>query len=292
MPRMTEPGAWILEVIVFLFGASIGSFVNVVAYRLPRDLSIVRPASFCPHCRAPRPFWSNVPVLGYILLRGKCLRCAGRIAPRYFITELSLGLAAVYLFLNFVPLDALARFALCAALFAVSWVDLDWRIIPDVISLPGIVVGIAAASLVMPDIGWQDSLYGIALGGGLFYAIGEAYRWLRGREGMGMGDVKLLAMIGAFLGWQGVIFTIFIGSSLGAAGGIVLGLLGWQPGVPEHEASMNDAGASSNPEDVGEHELEMALPLLQTPVPFGPFLSVAAGIFALFQPQLVRWYLS
>jgi leader peptidase (prepilin peptidase) / N-methyltransferase len=295
MPRMIERGAWILEGIVFLSGASIGSFVNVVAYRLPRDLSIVRPASFCPHCRAPISFWSNVPVLGYILLRGKCSRCAGRIAPRYFITELGLGLAAVYLFLNFEPLDALARFALCAALFAVSWVDLDWRIIPDVISLPGIAVGIAAASLAMPDIGWRDSLYGMALGGGLFYAIGEAYRWLRGREGMGMGDVKLLAMIGAFLGWQGVIFTIFIGSSLGAVGGIVLGLLGWQPGAPEldePDVSTNGTRAPANPDDEADHEPEVALPLLQTPVPFGPFLSVAAGTFALFQPQLVRWYLS
>jgi leader peptidase (prepilin peptidase) / N-methyltransferase len=220
------------------------------------------------------------------------VRCAGRIAPRYFITELGLGAAAVYLYLNFAPLDALARFALCAALFAVSWVDLDWRIIPDVISLPGIAVGLAAASLAMPDIGWQDSLYGIGLGGGLFYAIGEAYRWLRGREGMGMGDVKLLAMIGAFLGWQGVIFTIFIGSSLGAVGGIVLGILGWQPGAPElydPDPPMNEAGASVSRDDEPEDEPGG---LLQTPVPFGPFLSIAAGIFALFQRQLVRWYLS
>lgn len=289
MPRMIDGGAWILEIIVFLFGASIGSFVNVVAYRVPREVSIVRPASFCPHCRDPIPVWSNVPVLGYILLRGKCLRCAGWIAPRYLITELGLGLAALYLHLNFAPLDALARLALCAALFAVSWVDLDWRIIPDVISLPGIAVGLAAASLVMPDIGWRDSLYGVALGGGLFYAVGEVYRWLRGREGMGMGDVKLLAMIGSFLGWQGVIFTIFIGLSLGAVGGIILGLLGWQPGVPEMEELGDGSGAGASTDSEAEHVPEG---LLQTPVPFGPFLSVAAGIFALFQPQLVRWYLS
>ena len=209
--------------------------------------------------------------------------------PTLSITELGLGLAALYLHLNFAPLDALARLALCAALFAVSWVDLDWRIIPDVISLPGIAVGLAAASLVMPDIGWRDSLYGVALGGGLFYAVGEVYRWLRGREGMGMGDVKLLAMIGSFLGWQGVIFTIFIGSSLGAVGGMILGLLGWQPGVPEMEELGDGSGASESTDSGAEHVPEG---LLQTPVPFGPFLSVAAGIFALFQPQLVRWYLS
>lgn len=286
---MIEPTAWLLEAIVFLFGASLGSFVNVVVYRLPRELSIVRPASFCPHCRAPIPIWSNVPLLGYIFLRGRCVLCARRIAPRYFITELSLGLAAVYLFLTFAPLDALARFILCAALFAVSWIDLDWRIIPDVISLPGIAAGIVAASFVMTDIGWRDSLYGIALGGGVFFAIGEAYRWLRGREGMGMGDVKLLAMIGAFLGWQGVVFTIFVGSSLGAVGGIILGLLGWQPGAPELKALDAQIEVADAPAD---SEGDEPAGLLQTPVPFGPFLSVAAALFALFQPQLVRWYLS
>ena len=290
---MTDSGAWLFNIIVFLFGASIGSFVNVVAYRVPRDISIVRPGSFCPHCRAPVPPWSNVPVLGYILLRGKCLRCGGWIAPRYFITELALGLIAVHLYLGFTLPDAMARFVLCAALFAVSWVDLDWRIIPDVISLPGIAVGMAAATLAMPGVGWKDSLYGMALGGGLFFAIGEAYRWLRGREGMGMGDVKLLAMIGAFLGWQGVIFTIFFGSSLGAVGGVTLGLLDWQPRAPELEAD----GVAMAPEggDTEYYESEADYTgegLLQTPVPFGPFLSVAAGIFALFQPQLVRWYLS
>ncbi len=132
-----------------------------------------------------------MPVLGYIFLRGQCVRCGGWIAPRYFITELGLGLAAVYLYPELRAARRAGPLRLCAALFAVSWVDLDWRIIPDVISLPGIAVGLAAASLVMREVGWQDSLLGMALGGGLFYAVGEAYRWLRGREGMGMGDVKL-----------------------------------------------------------------------------------------------------
>jgi leader peptidase (prepilin peptidase)/N-methyltransferase len=287
---MIDSGAWLLTILVFLFGASIGSFVNVVAYRIPRDISIIRPGSFCPHCRAPVPLWTNVPVLGYIILRGKCARCGAWIAPRYLITELAMGLIAVHLYQALTLPDAAARFVLCAALFAVSWVDLDWRIIPDVISLPGIVVGVAAAALAMPDIGWKDSLYGMALGGGLFFAIGEAYRWLRGKEGMGMGDVKLLTMIGAFLGWQGVIFTIFVGSSLGALGGVLLGLLDWQPHAPELEAEL---AAGSDQGHLHEGEADYAGEgLLQTPVPFGPFLSVAAGIFALFQPQLLRWYLS
>ncbi len=292
---MIDSGAVLLDILMFFFGASIGSFVNVVAYRLPREISIVRPASFCPHCRRPVPLWFNVPVLGYLMLRGRCSCCGGRIPPRYLVTEIGLGLVAVGLFINFDPADAIARLVLCAALFASSWVDLDWRIIPDLISLPGIVVGFAAAALLMPDVGWKSSLAGIALGGGLLLAVGEAYRLLRGKEGMGMGDIKLLAMIGAFLGWEGVLFTIFFGSCLGAVGGVVLGLLDWQPGYSALDAEAAEAVAMGGAAAQSGAEVQHAPPdegLLQTPVPFGPFLSIAAGMFALFQPQLIRWYLS
>ncbi len=292
---MIDSGAVLLDILVFFFGASIGSFVNVVAYRLPREISIVRPASFCSHCRLPVPLWSNVPVLGYLILRGRCSRCGGWIPARYLVTEIILGLAAVGLFINFDPADAMARLVLCAALFASSWVDLDWRIIPDVISLPGILVGFAAAALLMPDVGWKSSLLGIALGGGLLFAVGEAYRLVRGKEGMGMGDIKLLAMIGSFLGWQGVLFTIFFGSCLGAVGGVVLGLLDWQPGIGAIDADAADAVAMGGAAPQSGLEVQQTSAdegLLQTPVPFGPFLSIAAGIFALFQPQLIRWYLS
>ncbi len=292
---MIDSGAALLNILVFFLGASIGSFVNVVAYRLPREISIVRPASFCPHCREPIALWCNVPVFGYLALRGRCRRCRGWIPARYLVTEIGLGLIAVSLYANFEAPDALARFLLCAGLVAASWVDLDWRIIPDAISLSGVVLGLAAAAFVMPEIGWRDSLLGILLGGGMLLAIGEAYRWLRGKEGMGLGDVKLLAMIGAFLGWQGVIFTLFVGSCLGAVGGILLGLLDWQPGSPElHAETAQALAVGGNPMDPGSEAAPPAVNegLLQTPVPFGPFLSIAAGIFALFQPQLVHWYLS
>jgi leader peptidase (prepilin peptidase)/N-methyltransferase len=293
---MIEKGGGLLNILVFFFGASIGSFVNVVAYRLPRGMSIARPASFCPHCRRPIPFWSNVPVLGYLMLRGRCLRCRDRIPARYFITEVALGVIALILYANFTPLDALARLVLCAAMFAASWVDLDCRIIPDVISLPGVLVGFAAASLLMPEIGWKDSLCGIALGGGLLFVVGELYQWLRGKEGMGMGDVKLLAMIGSFLGWEGMVFTLFFGSILGAVGGIILGLLDWQPGSAEIMSGFANNGiavAGEAPQPAAEDQEPASKEgMLQTPVPFGPFLSLAAGFFALFQTQLVRWYFS
>jgi len=292
---MIDKGAWLLGILVFFFGASIGSFVNVLAYRLPREISIVRPASFCPHCRHPIPFWCNVPVLGYLMLRGRCTRCDGWIPARYLVTEIGMGLIAFALFTNFDAPDALARLVLCAGLFVASWVDLDWRIIPDVISLPGILVGFVAASLVMPDVGWKDSLIGTALGGGVLFAVGEIYLRLRGKEGMGLGDVKLLAMIGAFLGFPGVLFIIFFGSCLGAVGGVVLGLLHWQPGVMELDTQAAQAINDSGDAPQAELEIDNRTPnegLLQTPVPFGPFLSMAAAFYALFQPQLVHWYLS
>jgi len=227
-------------------------------------------------------------------VRGQCSRCGARIAPRYLLTEVLLGLIALMLYANFAPLDAAARLVLCAGLIAASWVDFDCRIIPDAVSLPGIVAGFLAAGLLMPEIGWKNSLIGIAIGGGVLFAVGEIYRLVRGKEGMGMGDVKLLAMIGAFLGWQGIVFTMFFGSCLGAVGGITLGLLDWQPGDAELMAEVAEepvaVGAENHP------AVEIAGPasesLLQTPVPFGPFLSLAAGIFAVFQPQLIHWYLS
>lgn len=284
----------VLDALVVVFGACIGSFVNVVAYRLPRDMSIVRPGSFCPHCRQPIPPWANIPIVAYLALRGRCLKCRGPIPARYLISELGLGIVALYLYLSFPPPDALARFALCAALFAVSWIDIDWRIIPDVISLPGIPIGMAAAVLAMPEIGFKMSLYGFLLGGVLFFVVGEAYRLLRGQEGMGMGDVKLLAMIGAFLGWPGVLFTVLIGSSLGSVGGILVGLL--RPAKGELAPSAGEAGMVAHEGEgaIGAPALEPAekVGILQTAVPFGPFLSVAAAIYAIFQPQLARWYFS
>ncbi len=292
---MSGPGDTLLSFLVFCFGASIGSFVNVAAYRLPRDISIVRPRSFCPLCQRPIPRWLNIPVLGYLMARGRCSQCRGPIPLRYPITELMLGLTALMLYANFEPLDAAARLVLCAALFAASWVDIDCRLIPDVISLPGILIGLLAAAVLMPEVGWKDSLLGMAIGGGLLFAVSEFYLRVRGREGMGMGDVKLLAMIGSFLGWQGILFTLFFGSSLGAVGGLVLGMLKWQPGSAELRAEMAPpvaVGSTAIQPETEPADSQADAGLLQTPVPFGPFLSLAAAIFAVFQPQLVHWYLS
>jgi leader peptidase (prepilin peptidase) / N-methyltransferase len=277
---------WISALIVFALGACVGSFVNVVAYRLPRDISIITPRSFCPSCGKAVPSWANVPILAYLGLRGRCNACGAKIPVRYFLTELALATAAVYLYLNFPPLDALARYVLCAGLFIVALIDYDWRLIPNAITFPGIPLGVLTAWCVMPEVGWKSSLAGVAIGAGFLFVTGEAYLRIRGREGVGMGDVWLLGMVGAFLGLPGALFTLFAGSILGTLGAFAMAVGGGGPTPPNEAlpADLSETGARAD-------SAPAAPRFLQTEIPFGPFLALAAGIFALFQPTLAQWYL-
>jgi len=272
--------------ITFVFGACVGSFVNVVAYRLPREISIVSPRSFCPGCCSPIPILANVPIIAYPMLRGRCIACGAAIPFRYFLTEMALASAAAYLYLNFAPLDALARFVLCAALFAVALIDYDWRVIPNVITFPGIPFGVLAAWLMIPEVGWRNSLVGIALGAGFLLATGGLYKLLRGVEGVGMGDVWLAGMAGAFLGWAGVLFTLFAGAMIGTFGGLIVALAGAPPRPPEEQTP--EAIAKVRASGAGQASDSW----LHTAIPFGPFLAFAAALFALFQPQLAHWYMA
>jgi leader peptidase (prepilin peptidase)/N-methyltransferase len=265
--------------IAFLLGASVGSFVCVVAYRLPRDLSIVTPRSFCESCERAIPWWANIPILAYLGLRGRCVMCGAPIPFRHFLAEFGLAIITLYLYFAFPIPDAFARLVLCAALWVVAIIDYDWRLIPNIITWPGTLVGFIAASLMMPEVGWKSSLIGIALGGGVLWGTGYFYQLVRGREGVGLGDVWLLGMVGGFLGWQGVFFTLFFGSVIGAIGGIAFALGGGGAASP---APLGDPATDPEEADVS---------ILRTEVPFGPYLALAAGVFALFQPQLTRWYL-
>jgi leader peptidase (prepilin peptidase) / N-methyltransferase len=273
-----ETPDWLGALIAFIFGASVGSFVNLVAYRLPREISIVTPRSFCPSCDRPIPWWANIPILAYLGLRGRCIMCGAPIAFRHFLAEIALAVTAAYLYLNFPFLDAFARFVFCAALFIIALIDYDWRLIPNIITFPGIPIGLIAAALLIPEVGLKRSLIGIAIGWGFLFLTGEVYFRLRGREGVGMGDVWLLGMVGAFMGWPGAVFTLFFGSILGSIGGLISAFSG---GAPEPPPVAEGAAG------VGESEASV----LRTEVPFGPFLALAAGVFALFQPQIKRWYL-
>jgi leader peptidase (prepilin peptidase)/N-methyltransferase len=313
------------------FGACVGSFAVTVAYRLPREISIATPGSFCESCQRPIPWWANIPIFAYLALRGRCIMCGAPIAARHLGAELLLALLALYLYVSFPLAGAAARFIFVTALLICSLVDYDWRLIPNLITLPGVPVGFALAALAMPEVGWEDSLVGIALGGGFLFLTGYVYQLLRGQEGVGMGDVFLLAMVGAFIGWQGVLFTMFFGALLGSIGGLVVGLFGTPTEAPEllsaarepaaaaqmqmaelavegksaaaqaprlaEPSAAQGAGAqaaiagSEGPEATAEAE-EKGVPLLMTAVPFGPFLSLAAAVYAVFQPLLTSWYLS
>src|ERR1700733_5352828 len=191
----------------FIFGASVGSFICMVAYRLPRDLSIVSPRSYCESCERALPWWANIPILAYLGLKGRCVMCGAPIPFRHFLAEIGLAFIALYLYF-------------------------DGRLIPNIITWPGTLIGLVAASTMMPEVGWKSSLLGILFGGGVLFGTGYLYQLVRGREGVGLGDVWLLGMVGGFLGWPGVFFTMFVGSIIGAVGGIALALTGGAASSP------------------------------------------------------------
>ena len=249
---------YLTEFLVFVFGICIGSFLNVCIYRLPESKSIVHPRSMCPRCGTLIAFYDNIPIFSYIALRGKCRHCAARISFRYPVIEFISGIFAVGVSLKYgLRFEALIYYTFIAVLLVITFIDIDHQIIPDVITYPGIGVGFLA-SFVVGRITYKESLLGIILGGGILLLVAWTYYLLTKREGMGGGDIKLLAMIGAFLGWKGVIFTIFAGSAIGTAVGGALAL-----------------------RTEGGRKLA---------IPFGPFLCLGALLFLFFGPQIIAWY--
>lgn len=216
--------SWVFNLFSVLLGLIVGSFLNVVVARVPHGQSVVRPRSKCPGCGATIAWYDNIPVLSYLLLRGKCRRCAAKISVRYPVIELLTGLLFLAATVRFgwSPLLLIRDWPFLAILVAVSFIDLEHRLIPDVLSLPGIVLGIATSWL-DPRIGLVTSLAGGVIGFGFFYLLALGYYKATGRAGLGGGDVKLLAMLGAFLGPQGVFVTILISSVFGSLVGIAWG---------------------------------------------------------------------
>jgi len=242
-----------------LFGAIVGSFLNVVILRLPdQEQSIVFPASHCPKCQASLSWYENIPILSYIFLRGKCRHCSSTISCQYPLVELMMALLTVALVHTFSLSPATGGYFLfCAALLVIIFIDIHHQIIPDVISLPGIILGVLF-SLVSDTVSWQNSLIGVALGGGVLYAIALFYYLLRKVDGMGGGDIKLLAMIGAWLGWQSLPFVILVSS----LSGTIVGLIAM--------TSQKKGG--------------------QTRIPFGPFLSGAALLYTFYSGKILYFY--
>lgn len=257
---MLEISSSFVTFVAFLCGATIGSFLNVCIYRLPLHESIAFPASHCRACSTPLAWYDNLPLFSYLLRRGRCRFCGVSFSFRYFLVELITALLAVILVSRFgLTVTTLGYFIFSAALIVITFIDLDYQIIPDVISLPGVVAGVAF-SLVSPALTLRSSLIGLAAGAGVLLAVALGYRAITGREGMGGGDVKLLAMIGAFLGWRAVPFTLFSASLIGSVVGV---------------AAMIHRNESS-----------------QLALPFGPFLSFGALCYLFFGEQLINWYLN
>lgn len=251
---------YLVEIIVFVFGLCIGSFMNVCIYRVPVSKSIVHPGSMCPKCGNVIRFYDNIPVLSYLWLKGRCRNCNESISIRYPLVEIISGLFSLCVFLIFgLSLEGIIYYIFISTLLVITFIDIDHQIIPDTISIPGIPAGFIA-SFVLPSLTYLDSLLGILAGGVSLFLVSWIYELIKGKSGMGGGDIKLLAMIGAFIGWKGVLFTIFISSAVGTLTGIII-MLRTQKG-------------------------------LKLAVPFGPFLSIGAVIYIFFGPQLIYWYLN
>ena len=243
----------------FIAGLLIGSFLNVCIYRLPRGESILWPGSRCTACGRQLAWFENIPVVAWAAQRGRCRSCGAAVSSQYPIVELVTGIlfAGALTVYGFTPLLAV-RLAFGCALIVLFAIDLEHQILPNVITLPGIIAGFVA-SLFLPP-GWWSSLVGILLGGGVLFAIAEAYYRVRRQEGLGMGDVKMLAMIGAFLGWQLTLLTLVFASFAGSAVGV--GLMATRRGT------------------------------MQAALPFGTFLALGAIAAALIGEPLLAWYLS
>lgn len=250
---------YLIEVFIFIMGLCVGSFLNVCIYRLPSSQSIVHPRSKCPQCGTPIAFYDNLPLLSYLWLKGHCRHCRVRIGLRYPIVELLGGLFALATFLKFgLTVEALIYYAFIASLLVITFIDLDHRIIPDIITLPGIPI-FFAASFAIPTVTYRDALIGILTGGGSLFLVAWTYHLITKKEGMGGGDIKLLAMMGGLVAWQGVLFTIFVSSLVGTLSGLAV-MLQSRKG-------------------------------LKLAVPFGPFLSIGCITYIFFGAQLIRWYL-
>ena len=244
-------------ILAAVLGAVVGSFLNVVIYRVPRRQSVVHPGSRCPSCeRRIRP-WENVPVLSYVFLRGRCAGCRVRIPARYPMVEVLTAALFVAVALRFDPDPALPfLFFFTAALVAIAWIDFDFRIIPDSLSLGGLVVGLVGSFFLPVSV--PMALVGAVAGGGVLWALAAGYQKATGVPGMGGGDIKLAAMIGAFLGPGGALLTLFIASIMGTAtGGLLMA-----------------AGRAGR----------------RTALPFGTFLAPAAVLALFLAPAFFAWY--
>lgn len=244
-----------------VFGLAVGSFLNVVIYRLPRKMKFIMERSICPNCANRLKWYHNIPLLSFLFLRGKCAFCQARISLRYPLVELLCGLFFVYLYWQYGASFTMASYAVLAVmLLVIFFIDLDHQIIPDVVSLPGIGIGLAF-SLLPEGIGILPALTGMLVGGGSLYAIALLGDWLFKKESMGGGDIKMAAMLGAFLGWQKVLFVFMASAVIGLVVSVVVMFFSSRV-----------------------RETRM--------IPFGPFLALAAAVAVLYGERIIGFYVT
>jgi leader peptidase (prepilin peptidase)/N-methyltransferase len=313
---LTDLGAFA----AFVWGALWGSFANVVIWRLPHGESLVSPGSRCPACKSPIRPWHNLPVLGWLLLRGRCADCGVAISARYPVVELVTGALAAALWYRLagphLPTTAAlfaGQFMLVWVLVVLSYIDLDYRMLPHKLTLPFLLLGVVLTSTTGPLRGmdWRDSAFGIALGGGIIWLVIQVYYWVRKREGMGGGDFVLMALLGAWLGYRSILWLFFASALQGTLFACGLWLtrrrladpLPWpldSEELPPELAAALPASAALAPQ-LPEHvspdgsrerdEAESAAPDMSfgaMEIPFGPFLALSALQWVFFEPWIVK----
>ena len=294
---------------IFVFGLAFGSFLNVCIYRLPRGLSVVAPRSACPQCQHPIAFYDNLPVLSWLILGGRCRHCKARITPRYLLIELLTGalFLACYGFVG-LTLSTLKYCVFSFLLLGLIFTDAETKLLPDKMTLPGFALGVIFSLLVpVNDLASQflpgmvnlpfsievtgrllsllDSLLGAALGASFIYGAGAIYLRWRGMECMGFGDVKLMAMVGAFLGMKLTIFTIFTASLAGSLFGLTTVFVVWLKRTHRFMRRLATAAAARRR---GWRSAQMVYRYYQ--MPFGVFLGSMALVAFFFGNQFLRWY--
>jgi leader peptidase (prepilin peptidase) / N-methyltransferase len=250
---------FVMNCLAFIFGAAIGSFLNVCIFRLPAKASIIKPSSQCPYCHHPIRYYDNIPIISFVVLGGKCRDCRGRISWRYPLVELITAVLSLLLFNKFgFSLNFFTFFIFAAVLIVITFIDLDHQIIPDILTLPGIPLFFLAAVLLV-KVPWREAFPGLLIGGGVLFTIAFVYELITKREGMGGGDIKLLAMIGGFFGWKSLIFILLFSSLAGAVIGIAAMI-------------------------INKQDMKYA-------IPFGPFLSAAAIAYIFWGDLYVHLFL-
>jgi leader peptidase (prepilin peptidase)/N-methyltransferase len=295
---------------IFLFGLAFGSFLNVVIHRLPRDLSVVTPGSACPSCKQSIRAYDNVPVLSWLILRGHCRHCGAPISPRYILVELLTALLFLACYARFdLSLLTLKYCVFSFLLTGLVFTDAEWKLLPDKLTLPGLAAGLLFSVLVPvndlmmrllpslvelpagPGASWRilsfmDAVLGAAVGASFIYGAGMIYLKARGVEGMGFGDVKLMAMVGAFLGLKLTVFTIFTASLVGSLMGLGAMLVVWVKRTRRRMARNHESAGAARKRAWQSARLVYR----HYEMPFGVFLGSMAIISVFFGNAVMHWY--